>query len=370
MKTTIGHYSVWKPGCRGFIFVCLMVSGPFWASPATAATGKSVSATAQERVTELIQNVLGAYRGEGALTSGSTNSASITYTNIEASFREASMLMPDRLDLRLGIASALIGQALQTNSQFDVKMKNALTVYQEIQAMDTNGFQAGILYAAYNRAIGESNAAALTSAHLVAVYPERTRAYLKKFQRIDETLQIAPTEKFEKVTPLGREHAIVILGAMLETNGTIKPKLLGRLQQGLALARTYPESPIIVTGGNPRSGITEAYVMSRWLMNEGISTNRLHLEDRSTDTVGNAVRSCTILDKLGVTHVTLVTSASHMRRALADFEEAALDRGLQLKFFHLAASEDVKIDEGRERVAIYRDVMRTSGIWAFPGIQR
>jgi len=136
------------------------------------------------------------------------------------------------------------------------------------------------------------------------------------------------------------------------------------------LAKLYPEAPIVVTGGNAKAGVTEAYRMGLWFLNEGISTNRLYIEDQARDTVGNAIRSCAILQNLGVTHVTLVTSASHLHRALADFEEAALDRGLKAKFFHLVAKDRPDLDQNRERVAIYRDVLRTSGIWAYPGIQR
>jgi len=327
---------------------------------------EGVNATAQERVAELIQNALGASRIEFG---PATNSLAI-YTNIEANFRQASSLMPTRLDLRFGIASALVGQALQTNAPFDLKMKGALKVYQEIHALDTNGFQSTVLYAAYARAVGETNLSESTLTELMNLHPQRARAYREKFRRIEEIQRIIPNFDLQKVGPVNGTNAIVILGAGLETNGTMKPKLLGRLQQGLVLSRLYPEAPIIVTGGNQKSGITEAYAMSLWLINEGVRTNRLHLEDRATDTVGNAVRSCAILQKLCVTHATLVTSASHIRRALAIFEEAALARGLNLQFSHLASKDEPETDEDRERVATYRDVMRTSGIWAYPGIQR
>lgn len=331
---------------------------------------EGIDATAQERVAELIQNALGPNRVEITLTNGPATNSLAILTNIEANFREASMLMPNRLDLRFGIASALIGQALHTNAPFDVKMKSALKVYEEIHALDTNGFQAAVLHAAYARALGETNASESILTELMNVHPQRARAYLDKFRRIDEIHRITPNLDLQKVTPGNGKNAIVILGAGLETNGTMKAKLLARLQQGLSLARLYPEVPIIVTGGNQRSGITEAYAMSLWLINEGVRTNRLHLEDRATDTVGNAARSCGILQKLGVTHATLVTSGSHIRRALAIFEEATLARGLNLRFSHLASIDEPETDEARERVAIYRDVLRTSGIWAYPGIQR
>lgn len=331
---------------------------------------EGVDAAAQERVAELIQNVLGANRVDFTQANGlATNSLAI-YTNIEANFREASMLMPNRLDLRFGIASALVGQALQTNAPFDVKMKSALNVYQDIHALDTNGFQAALLYAAYTRAMGEMNVSESTLDGLMKVHSNRTSAYRERFRRLDEILQMIPNLDPQSITLPNGTNAIVILGAGLETNGTMKAKLVGRLQKGLSLARLYPEAPVIVTGGNQKGGVTEAFAMSLWLVNEGVRTNRVHLEDRATDTVGNAVRTCRILKKLGITHATLVTSGSHLRRALADFEEAASAEGLRLKFSHLVSKDEPEVDEGREKVAVYRDALRTSGIWAYPGIQR
>jgi hypothetical protein len=278
--------------------------------------------------------------------------------------------MPTRLDLRFGIASALLLQALQTNSPFDLKIQGALRVYEEIQALDPNGFEAPMLYAAYARAVGETNASEATIRQLTALHPQRTKECLERLDRADAVLRLIPSQEPQTTMPMDKGHAIVVLGAALETNGTIKAKLLGRLQQGLKLARIYPEAPIIVTGGNQKSGITEAYAMSLWLLNEGVCQDRLHLEDLARDTVGNAVFSAVILQKLGASHVTLVTSANHLRRGLADLDEACRQRGLKLSLGNLAAPGEPDFDPARERVGVYRDVMRTGGFWAFPGVQR
>jgi DUF218 domain len=330
---------------------------------------QGVDAGVQEKVAQLIQSVLGPFRSIGDFNSGATNNSFQILTNIEASFREASALMPTRLDLRFGVASALLLQATLTNSQFDLKIKDALRVYQEIRALDPNGFEAPMLYAAYTRAIGETNASDATIDQLMAVHPHRTHEYLERFRRLDKILQSLPNVEPQTCMPTNECHAIVVLGAALETNGAIKAKLIGRLQQGSKLARIYPEAPIIVTGGNQKGGITEAYAMSLWLQKEGVRSDRLYLEDKARDTLGNAVFSCAILQKLGVTHVTVVTSANHIRRGLAVLEEACLQQGLRLNFTSLAAIGEPDLDRGRDRVAVYRDVMRASGLWAFPGIQ-
>jgi hypothetical protein len=367
------------PGCLGrpaaFYHWFLVFIFSFWAASALADTppALSVDAETQEKVAHLLQTVIQDYwNGSDAQKATGTNNAP-NYTNVEAAFRLASKLMPDRLDLRFGIASSLVLQAIQTNGpQLEAKVKDALHVYQEIHALDTNGFDAPLLYAAYTRTLGHTNASETTLNALIAVHPERTREYLQRFCRIDRILQ-TPTNLIPRRTmPRDQFHAIVILGAGLETNGVMKTKLEGRLSQGLKLARLYPHAPIIVTGGNQKSGVTEAYTMSQWLMQRGIPRKRLFLEDQAKDTVGNAIFSSAILKRLRVTHVTLVTSSSHIRRGLADLEEACLQRGLLLHYDTLAAQTkgDTPLDPQQERIGIYRDVLRISGLWSFPGLQR
>lgn len=347
----------------------------FWAAAVLAEEPPTavVSAEAQEKVAQLLQTVIQHRWEAGDSKTAAGNSGVWNYTNVETAFREASKLMPYRLDLRFGLASSLLLQALQTNGlQLEMKVKDALRVYQEIRALDTNGFEAPILYAAYTRAIGETNTSQEAITGLIAVHPQRTSEYLEKFNLADRVFQTTPNEKPRRAMPKDKHHAIVILGAGLETNGTMKAKLASRLQQGLKLARIYPKAPIILTGGNQKSGVTEAYVISVWFRQRGIARKRLILEDKAKDTVENAMFSSAILQKLGATHVTLVTSFSHIRRGLADLQQACLQRGLNLQYDNLAARAkgDRELDKEQERVGIYRDLMRISGLWAFPGMQR
>ncbi len=325
-----------------------------------------IKAEAQQEVAQLLQ---------AAIWGDWNNHTNVVrnYTNTEAAFRKASKLMPSRLDLRFGIASLLVAQALQTNGQqLEIKLKDALQVYQDIQALDPTGFEAAILYAAYTRAIGERNAFESAMSGLMRAHPRQTRDYLQRFDRADDILETKPTETPRRTMPRDNHHVILVLGAGLETNGTVKAKLAVRLEQARTLARIYPSAPMILTGGNQKSGVTEAYTMSLWLTKRGIPRKRLILEDRAKDTVENALYSAEILEKLGATHVTLVTSSSHVRRGLVDLQEACLQRGLRLHYDHLAAKSkgDTELDNEQERVGVYRDLMRVSGLWTFPGIQR
>ncbi|MDF2585303.1 MAG: hypothetical protein K0R33_3946, partial [Mycobacterium sp.] len=57
--------------------------------------------------------------------------------------------------------------------------------------------------------------------------------------------------------PAGKDFskpAIVILGYGLTPDGWMRPILYTRVLTGLAVAQAFPQSPIIVTGGNPKNG--------------------------------------------------------------------------------------------------------------------
>jgi len=116
--------------------------------------------------------------------------------------------------------------------------------------------------------------------------------------------------------------AIVVLGYGLNPNGTMRPILRRRVLSGLTVAQMFPQSPIIVTGGNPQSGNTEAGQMRKMLMLLGFPDNRIIVEDRANSTVQNAQFSVPLAKDAGTTGIILVTSTTHQGRADGDFADA------------------------------------------------
>lgn len=116
--------------------------------------------------------------------------------------------------------------------------------------------------------------------------------------------------------------AIVILGYGLNDNGTMRTILRRRVLTGLTIAQFFPQSPIIVTGGNPRNGNTEAEQMRKMLMLLGIPGNRIILEDRANSTVQNAQFSVPLAKEAGTSGIILVTSSTHQDRADGNFADA------------------------------------------------
>lgn len=116
--------------------------------------------------------------------------------------------------------------------------------------------------------------------------------------------------------------AIVILGYGLKDNGTMRPILYTRVLTGLAVAQMFPQSPIIVTGGNPRNGRTEAGEMRKTLRILGFPDDRIIVEDRANSTVQNARFSVPLAEAADTSGIILVTSSSHQDRADGNFADA------------------------------------------------
>ena len=109
---------------------------------------------------------------------------------------------------------------------------------------------------------------------------------------------------------------IVVFGFGLNQDGTMKPELRDRLQAALNAAQQYPNAYVAVTGGQTSkvAGITEACVMAIWLMNHGISDDRIIIERDALSTTENAQNTYRILERdyPQVRQLVVVTSDYHV----------------------------------------------------------
>lgn len=119
-------------------------------------------------------------------------------------------------------------------------------------------------------------------------------------------------------------HAFVVLGSGLPKDGSVGGKYRRRLQLALDASVRFPASKIIVTGGEPQNGVTEAEAGLEWLAARGVDPARIITEEQAASTIGNAKYSVPIMRKAGVTSYTLVSDASHLRRASVLFLAARL----------------------------------------------
>jgi hypothetical protein len=216
----------------------------------------------------------------------------------------------------------------------------------------------------HQQGLGDQDDVDLYKSQLETADPARGADLDRMLTAIQDQASAPLTEEVPGADALrGAATALVTLGAGLRPDGTMPQVLLERLKKTLELALADPEASIIVTGGKPQNGLTEAEAMADWLVGQGVDPARIHKEDRSASTVQNALNSATILRSLKPSQLVVVTSANHVRRASALLElvaQTALDPGFELISVASVDPAQVGYDESAdpqsgELRAIYRD---------------
>ncbi|WGT51472.1 YdcF family protein [Thioclava nitratireducens] len=148
-------------------------------------------------------------------------------------------------------------------------------------------------------------------------------------------LLIAPLERTYPTNPeLSHVDGIIILGGAEDGAGTARHHQVQlnaaaeRVTAGLARAHRFPDARILLSGGSgalrdlARETMPGAEVMAAAFRETGFPQTRLLLETRSRNTSENARLSYDLAQPKPSETWVLVTSAFHMRRAMASFERA------------------------------------------------
>ena len=127
------------------------------------------------------------------------------------------------------------------------------------------------------------------------------------------------------------ELCIVVLGFQLDPDGTMKEELIQRLTVALRSAEKYPKAYIVCTGGGTAaedSSATEAGRMAGWLEAQGVSKDRIIVEDNSITTAQNALFTYDILTSLypSVRKLAIVSSDYHIATGELLFKAEAILR--------------------------------------------
>lgn len=140
---------------------------------------------------------------------------------------------------------------------------------------------------------------------------------------------MALEDRFPKPVVNGPVTGIVLLGGAVDTHVSADRQTLAtneageRLTEAVDLSRRYPDARIFLSGGAnhliSHSRTTESQVARDILVMLGVPTEPIEMEERSRTTCENAVESKTAIQPKPGELWLLVTSASHMPRAMACF---------------------------------------------------
>lgn len=114
----------------------------------------------------------------------------------------------------------------------------------------------------------------------------------------------------------------VLLGCPTGRLEAPRPLALARVRTAALLLRTGVASRVLVVGGAPRGGCSEAQVMAELLEREGVPPSCIECEHLSANTLENALAARRLLT--GERHVLVVTQRFHAARARRCFALAGL----------------------------------------------
>lgn len=93
-----------------------------------------------------------------------------------------------------------------------------------------------------------------------------------------------------------------------------------RLTEGIRISRMYPGSKLILSGYAGGSEVSHARMMARVALALGVPKSDIILLETAKDTWEEARQAAAFVQQK---RMVLVTSASHMKRAMREFESAA-----------------------------------------------
>jgi uncharacterized SAM-binding protein YcdF (DUF218 family) len=121
----------------------------------------------------------------------------------------------------------------------------------------------------------------------------------------------------------GFPEVAVVLGGGFSPNGEPSESTVARARAAAHLALKRPSLAIIASGSHgdgPAPAKSEAAIISDLIAEAGVPRERLFLEERSRDTIGNAVEvAARYLSRIEPRPIYLVTSPFHLERALVVF---------------------------------------------------
>lgn len=114
---------------------------------------------------------------------------------------------------------------------------------------------------------------------------------------------------------VGKADVALVLGNMVNTDGTPSPRLRARLDKTLELYRSGYFPTIIVSGGIGIEGYDEAQVMRDYLVSLGVSADHIVMDNKGINTSESAKNTLEIIRESNQKSVFVITQYFHVPRA-------------------------------------------------------
>ena len=124
--------------------------------------------------------------------------------------------------------------------------------------------------------------------------------------------------------PSGDTQAIIVLGAQVREDGTLSLQLQCRMEEALRQYQKHPQIIVVCGAQGSNEPAPEAHVMRDWLVEHGVPSSDILMDDASFNTRQNIANAKKILPE-DAKRVLIVTSQYHLPRAMALAEDMEFD---------------------------------------------
>lgn len=147
------------------------------------------------------------------------------------------------------------------------------------------------------------------------------------------------------MSEISSPDAIIILGKKLEDDGSPPDELVERVKKALEFGEES-DCHVIASGGfrNERSPLSEARVIKDQLVERGVEQDRIIMEEKSRDLVGNSYFSLKICGKNAWKDIVVVTASYNKARTKYIFKKV-FDFKYNLSFSGVKIDSKLKLLE-------------------------
>ena len=139
--------------------------------------------------------------------------------------------------------------------------------------------------------------------------------------------------RYPRIEPLPEADAVVVLSGMLVLSKSSPGKLefgegVERILAGIHLIKEEAGKHLILSGGSGDlydQNKSEARLLERFAIELGVSQEKLLVEPSSRNTYENALYTKALMEEHGIDNIILVTSASHLPRAIGCFRKFGIE---------------------------------------------
>jgi len=147
---------------------------------------------------------------------------------------------------------------------------------------------------------------------------------------------------------LFKADAALVLGNSVFPDGTLSPRLRGRVERGMELYKSGLVPKIVVSGGLGKEGHYEGTAMAAWLMAHGVPEQDVVIDNEGINTAASAKNFAAISKKNDFQSVIVVSQFFHVSRCRLALKQVGVEQ--------IGAAHS-RVYSGRDVYATLREVV-------------